>query len=392
MTSLTSVSESKRERVSFLWVQDVHFGANGLPFNAVTQSFMYVYNVAKRKGIKAVVFGGDTTDRELPLWTDGAVEYIHFIDWLLKDAYVNGIEILGIEGTPSHDYKQFMLFEEIKASQKLETKLLYVSKLTIINLPMFGNVLIVPDEWRTKAVDTYNEVLVLLKEKGLEKVDWAFMHGCFKYQMPTFLQHRLDLHDEEDYCKIVNKGIFIGHHHNFSEYKKIHCAGSLERWSFGQESEKGAFFVEELMNGETYVEFIRNPCAQVYMDVIVDGLTSNEILSKIKKFDVDLHSPINIRLTTTSGIEVVNEFIDKYKYIYTEVKWKSKDLSKKGIKPVTQLVDDQLVFSKINLDFDTLETLMLNRLAEKYPEKISKLTYLFKDMLTDFRGKHGERS
>ena len=249
-----------------------------------------------------------------------------------------------------------------------------------------------PDEWRTKAVDTYNEVLVLLKEKGLEKVDWAFMHGCFKYQMPNFLQHRLDLHDEEDYCKIVNKGIFIGHHHNFSEYKKIHCAGSLERWSFGQENEKGAFFVEELMNGEIYVEFIRNPCAQVYMDVIVDGLTSNEILSKIKKFDVDLHSPINIRLTTTSGIEVVNEFIDKYKYIYTEVKWKSKDLSKKGIKPVTQLVDDQLVFSKINLDFDTLETLMLNRLAEKYPEKISKLTYLFKDMLTDFRGKHGERS
>lgn len=353
---------------------------------------MYVYGVAKRKGIKGVVFGGDLTECELPIWTDGAIELIHFMDWLLEDAYKNDIEIFGIEGTPSHDRKQFMLFEEIKASRKLKTKLLYVSKLAIVQLPMFGNVLVVPDEWRTKASDTYEEIQVLLREKGLEKVDWAFMHGMFKYQMPTFLQHRLDLHDEEDFCKIVDKGIFIGHNHHFSEYKKIHCAGSLERWTFGQEHEKGAFLVEELMNGETYVEFIRNPYAQVYKDVIVDGLTSNEILNKIKQLDLDLHTPINIRLTTTSGIEVVNQFIEKYKYIYTEVKWRSKDLSKSKTKPVTSTLDMGMTFSKVNLDTDALETLMLKRIVDKYPDRRFNLTHLFKDVLSDFRGKDGERS
>lgn len=390
MTS--STSNSKRELAKFLWVQDVHFGANGLPFNAVTHSFMYVYNIAKRKGIKAVVFGGDTTDRELPLWSDGAIEYINFIHWLLKDAEENNIAIVGIEGTPSHDRKQFVLFEEIKASAKLKTQLIYVSKLSIVDLPMFGHVLVVPDEWRSKATDTYNEAILLLKEKELKQVDWCFMHGSFKYQVPSFLQHRLDLHDQDDYCKIVKKGLFVGHEHVHSEYQKIHCAGSLERWSFGQEAEKGAFYVEELMNGSTYVEFIRNAVAQTYIDVIVDGLTSNEILGKLKKLNIDLNTQVNIRLTTTSGIEVVNEFIEKYKFIYTEIKWKSKDLSKKGSKPVTLTADSKLIFSKVNLDFETLESLMLKRLADKYPDKINQLTYIFKDMLVDFRGKNAERS
>lgn len=389
MTSSISTSETKRNLAKFLWVQDVHFGVPGLPLNAVTQAFMYVYSVAKRKGIKSVVFGGDTTDRELPLWSQGALEFIKFTHWLVEDAYENDIEIIGFEGTPSHDRKQFVLFEKAKETMGNDVKLLYVSKLSIIELENFGNVLIVPDEWRSKATDTYDEVLVLLKEKGLDKVDWCFMHGTFKHQVPSFAQHRLDLHDPDDYCAIVEKGIFIGHEHAYSEYKKIHCAGSLERWSFGQEAEKGAFYVEELPNGSVFVEFIRNPFAQVYVDVIVEGLNSNEILNKIKKLGLNLNEEISIRLTTTHGIEVVNEFIEKYKFIYDKVKWKSKDLSKKGSKPVTLVEDTDLVFSNINLDHESIETFMLKRLTDKHPDKADQLRCLFKDVLTDFRGQNG---
>ena len=354
----------------WLWVQDVHFGVTSIPIGAVTNSFKCVYEAAKRRGIKKVVFGGDTTDRPLSLVNDYASEFIQFIIWLLKDAYENDIEIIIIEGTPSHDWKQARLFEQIKKELSLETKLIYITKLAIIHLEDFGNVLIVPDQWRPSAATTFNEVLTLLKENNLTQVDYAFMHGSFKYQVPSFLRNRSDLHEEEEYCRIVKKAIFIGHEHGYSNYKHIYCAGSLERTKHGQEEEKGAFFIEEMRSGNIHVEFLRNSKAQVFKDVFVDGLTSDEILSRIEEMGIDLEQPANIRLVAMQDVQVVSEFIKKYKLTYLNIRWSLKNLSSPSEKSEDfQHEQANIQFQQVNLDIGTITNLLMQRIEEKYADK-----------------------
>lgn len=359
----------------WLWTQDIHFGVPSIPVGAVTKSFKTVYEAAKRRGIKVVVIGGDITDRPLDLTTDYSIEFIEFGIWLLNDAQENGITIIVIEGTPSHDWKQARLLERLKASIKATTNLVYITTLSIVNLEDFGNVLIVPDQWRPSTQTTLLEVKALLKEKGLTQVDWAFMHGSFDYQVPEFLRKRLDLHDSLEYSKLVKKGIFIGHEHTRSSYLNINCAGSIERTKHGQEEEKGGLFVEEIVQGKVHVEFIRNANAQIFKDLLVDDLNPEQIFRKIEDLGIDLEKFANIRLLATKDIEVVSEFIKKYKLIYTEIKWSLKNLSSPDQK--VNLVElEQLEFSKVNLDVLAIQELMLSRLIEKHPERISGLKHV----------------
>lgn len=380
-----SISACETEK--FLWVQDVHFGTSALPLGAVTQSFKYVVDIAIRKKINRIVIGGDITDRPLTLSDDYSSEYIVFAIWLLTLCANLGIEIVIIEGTPSHDWKQARIFEFIKDELGLNVGLVYISTLSIIHLDGLGDVLIVPDQWRTKASTTFEEILTLLKERGIKTVQYAFMHGSFKYQMPKFLRNKLDLHDEEEFCKIVDKAILIGHDHHRSNYKKIHCAGSLERSSHGQEDPKGAFFVEQLENGKPYIEFIRNDMAQVYKDLFVDGLDANEILDKFNELRLDLDKPAHVRLVSTTGLSIVTEFIKRYEKIYDNVVWSSKDLSKKGdSNSVAEIGETELSFAKINLDIDTISTLLSKRLQNKYgDEKTKDLKVILDEVIDEVR-------
>lgn len=364
----------------WLWVQDVHFGVPSVPVGAVSQSFKMVYEAAKRRGIRKLVIGGDLTDRPLELTNDYGSEFVQFVIWLLNDAEQNDIEIIVIEGTPSHDWKQARILEQLRESINSKAKLVYISVLSIVNLDGFGNVLIVPDQWRSSTETTLLEVKTLLREKNLEQVDWAFMHGSFDYQVPVFLRSRLDLHKSDEYLKIVKKGIFIGHEHTRSSHFKINCAGSLERTKHGQEEEKGGLYIEELVNGKVHVEFIRNSKAQIFKDILVDDLTPEQILSKIEKEGVNLEQFANIRLVATKDADVHNEFIKKYKQVYPEVKWSFKNMSSK--EESQTLTEVELIeFSKVNLDTNTIKELLISRLADKFPDRLHSLKMVLDNTL-----------
>ncbi len=356
----------------WLWTQDIHFGVTSIPVGAVTKSFKYVYEAAKRRGAKAVVIGGDITDRPLELTNDYGSEFVEFGIWLLKDAEENDIEIIIIEGTPSHDWKQARILEQLKRAIGSKAKLVYISSLSIVYLENFGNVLIVPDQWRPSTATTLLEVKTILREKNLEQVDWAFMHGSFDYQVPEFLRKRLDLHDSNEYNKIVKKGIFIGHEHTRSSHLKINCAGSIERTKHGQEEEKGGLFIEELITGKIHVEFIRNAHAQIFKDIMVDDLTPEEIFRAIEDLKINLESFANIRLNATKNIDVVSEFIKKYKLIYPEIKWSLKNLSSaEMIDSVSEV--DLVKFSKVNLDVTAIKEMLIGRIADKHPDRLINL-------------------
>lgn len=355
----------------WLWVQDIHFGVPSIPVGGITESFKAVYEAGKRRGIKKLVIGGDITDKALDLTNDYGPEFITFAIWLIKDAEENGIEIIIIEGTPSHDWKQARIFEKLKESLNSDVKLIYISTLSILYLEDFGNVLVVPDQWRASTSTTLMEVKTLLREKNLEQVDWAFMHGSFDYQVAEFLRKRLDLHDSDEYNQIVKKGIFVGHEHTRSSYQKIQCAGSIERTKHGQEEEKGGLFVEELPTGKIHIEFIRNNKAKVFKDILTDDLNPDAIFRKIDELKIDLNKFANIRLVATKDIEMVNEFIKKNKLIYPEIKWSVKNLSVKNQDNLVEL--ETIEFAKVNLDVGAIKDLLVSRLTKKYPDRLAGL-------------------
>ena len=355
----------------WLWVQDIHFGVPSIPVGGITESFKAVYEAGKRRGIKKLVIGGDITDKALDLTNDYGPEFITFAIWLIKDAEENGIEIIIIEGTPSHDWKQARIFEKLKESLNSDVKLIYISTLSILYLEDFGNVLVVPDQWRASTSTTLMEVKTLLREKNLEQVDWAFMHGSFDYQVAEFLRKRLDLHDSDEYNQIVKKGIFVGHEHTRSSYQKIQCAGSIERTKHGQEEEKGGLFVEELPTGKIHIEFIRNNKAKVFKDILTDDLNPDAIFRKIDELKIDLNRFANIRFVATKDIEMVNEFIKKNKLIYPEIKWSVKNLSVKNQDNLVEL--ETIEFAKVNLDVGAIKDLLVSRLTKKYPDRLAGL-------------------
>ena len=355
----------------WLWVQDIHFGVPSIPVGGITESFKAVYEAGKRRGIKKLVIGGDITDKALDLTNDYGPEFITFAIWLIKDAEENGIEIIIIEGTPSHDWKQARIFEKLKESLNSDVKLIYISTLSILYLEDFGNVLVVPDQWRASTSTTLMEVKTLLREKNLEQVDWAFMHGSFDYQVAEFLRKRLDLHDSDEYNQIVKKGIFVGHEHTRSSYQKIQCAGSIERTKHGQEEEKGGLFVEELPTGKIHIEFIRNNKAKVFKDILTDDLNPDVIFRKIDELKIDLNKFANIRLVATKDIEMVNEFIKKNKLIYPEIKWSVKNLSVKNQDNLVEL--ETIEFAKVNLDVGAIKDLLVSRLTKKHPDRLAGL-------------------
>ena len=107
--------------------------------------------------------------------------------------------------------------------------------------------------------------------------------------------------------------------------------------------------------------------------MVVDGLDAQEILDKFFELGIDLEEPSHVRLVSTTGLTVINEFIKRYEVIYDTVKWSSKDLSKKGSsQTVAEIGETELSFSKINLDITTISTLLSDRIRSKHGEEKAK--------------------
>src|SRR5690606_24238089 len=95
-----------------------------------------------------------------------------------------------LEGTPSHDREQSKRFVVINESVgKIGADLVYIDELSIRYEERFDmNLLFVPDELNHDPNITLAQVQELMAERNLEKVDFAFMHGQFEYQLPSHVK------------------------------------------------------------------------------------------------------------------------------------------------------------------------------------------------------------
>lgn len=286
-------------------------------------------------GIDMLVFAGDVFDRDVPFGSDSVTPILGWMIRLLRFCSKHDIVLRILYGTPRHDRKQSMRFNDLIKEFKIDVDFKYVSTLSIEFIARFGiNVLYVPDEWRTDPSITLGEVKELMAEKHLDKVDFAVMHGCFPHQLPDIPKVRMKAHDSTEYLSLVRYMIFIGHHHTFSVYDRIVAHGSTTRLSQGEEEPKG-YVVYDLLDDDSYkLTFVQTPDAWTFKRINTVGLPADEVSQMVAE--------ANYR--PGSYLELVAESTDECSMFFKDFCKKFPQLIVKLARPKkkTQVVEEQV--------------------------------------------------
>ena len=263
--------------------------------------------------LSMIVLVGDVYDR---LLNTSSSDYILSIEWLTELVIFcknNNIKLRILEGTPSHDWKQCKVLYTIIDRLNLDVDFKYIETLHIeIMSDLNLSVLYVPDEWKHKASETYDEILELMVANNLSKVDVAFMHGQFHYQLPMI---RLESSfSEEDMLNIVNYYIAIGHIHTPSVFERILAQGSFDRLAHNEEEDKGGIYIDVKSEKDMRFIFLKNNNARIFKTITINRDKSElaKIYKDIDKVAKDLPETAFLRILCKHKLEISKEVKDKY--------------------------------------------------------------------------------
>lgn len=156
----------------------------------------HIVNVLKETLVKfentidAIYIAGDLFDDSRHLRQEDSQEAIGFLTWLLFWAKSTNTAIRVLEGTPSHDHKQSKIVEELNSAVGADC--LYLDKIGVFyDEALDATIGWVQDEYKAlgsetiDATATEKEMAELLATRGIEQMDFCFMHGCFQFQVPV---------------------------------------------------------------------------------------------------------------------------------------------------------------------------------------------------------------
>jgi hypothetical protein len=199
-------------------------------------------------------------------------------------------------------------------------------------------VLYIPDEWRHNCDDTYIECVNLLAQNKVDKVDYAFIHGQFDYQLGDIIPDRLK-HKVSNFEKIIRKKVFCNHIHNYSEHGIVIAPGSIERLSQAEQTDKGFVIFKDNKDG-CDATFIINTNSVKHHTLNINISNTQEaieyIKEKIKKLRVVDGDCIRIKCNQDNPIRYsVKELQSNWPNINFNVEVKTKKTitdSKKEVK------------------------------------------------------------
>ena len=232
-----------------------------------------------------IFIAGDLFDQVLNL-PEGQVTDIHMWMYrLLATCKKRNIKLRVMEGTPSHDRGQSVLFETVNTLSGIGADCKYINTVTVEHIEDLNiQVLYVPDEWRHDPDDTWVDVQEALRIAGVEKVDYGIMHGVFEHQLPRHL--KLPSHMSSRYLSIVRKYISIGHHHTMTVMDRVLAQGSFDRLKHGEEEAKGYFRITSRSrtdNKQDTVVFVENKDATTFKTINLVGLDEEAVTSRLNE-------------------------------------------------------------------------------------------------------------
>lgn len=367
MTSQSSMV-LKNSKLHIAVIGDVHTGHPKTPTTHILSNLRRTFpNNEKTGDIDLFIVEGDFFDRQLNLDDPNATAIEVWVGDFLRMCKERDIVVRVLRGTPSHDWNQEYVFQKVNDISRIGCDLKYVDELYIEHIERFGiDVLYIPDEWRVRCEDTWNDVVAALAAKNLTQVDYVVMHGTFPHQMPKNTHHKLDMHDPVKYLSITKKYIFVGHIHFHSIWERIIAAGSFDRISHGEENPKGHIRVLVRDNEEDIIEFIPNNGAMKYITIDCSGVSVDDFMSTIQKKIQSLPDGSHVRIKARKG-DVGMSSKDHLEKVYSQFQWTVKENDDGKETEKTVLVDTRKLHKTININETNIVSLMMERIQQKYP-------------------------
>lgn len=344
-------------------LSDIHLGHSNTSTSSIIRNLDNNFIAHPEfKDLDIIFIAGDLFDRLLAHDDPNRPEiYLWFVR-LCEACAKHDIMVRILEGTPSHDWKQSEILPTIHLISKLPINLVYVKTLSVEYIETIDSwVLYIPDEWRTTSEETLNEARELLKAKGLSKVDFCVMHGCFEYQLPKAARS-VSTHSEEAYLDMVKHLIFIGHHHTHTRYERIVAQGSFDRLRHGEEEAKGFVIANVDTEANTReVYFIENKDARVYKTIDCTYLSAESIIEKLKTEILSLPNNSAVRIVAEKNNEIFSDMSPLVRLAPTII-WSTQKLKEQDDEDLVDAVTaaDQ-VYKAVSVTADNIVSLMMDR-------------------------------
>lgn len=357
------IKQITQTKFSYVSVSDIHLGHPRTHAQDTIASLnKYITNREYLASIDVLVIVGDLFDRGLR-FNEDVIPYIErWVFKTLSDCAATNTMLWILEGTPSHDREQSEIFIRYNTMFNIGCQIRYIDKPTIFYEHRFGaHFLFIPDGEANTDL-TWEITNQLLAENGITQVDFGFIHGAFRYQLPEVAN--TPKHVEERYLSIVRHIINTGHIHRASEFDRIRSNGSFDRVDHNYESPKG-FWRVDYDNHETTCTFVQNHDAKIYKTIDCRGLTVEEALTKVHLTIAD--SPIEdsyFRIWAKEDDAVLSH-MGEIKRKYKLFNWSSpKQESVNKIQIGDQAVNDDRIV-KLSITPKSLPDILRERMANK---------------------------
>lgn len=343
---------------NFAVVSDIHLGSKRNTTEEIIANLNREFaDNQKFADLDLLVLAGDVFDSFL-----SSIDVLPIMVWasrLIRLCKKHDVMLRILEGTPSHDWKQPVIFKYINDEiANLDADVQYIKDLSIWYEEKFDmNFLFVPDEWSPNAEQTLDQIRDLLKKKGLDQVDYAYLHGNFSYQLPSFV--KAPKHDESEYLKIVKHLIFIGHVHTYSNFDRIYAQGSFDRLSHGEEEPKGYIRVRRLPDNFHEVKFIENKEAKKFITITLDDSNLEQSFQTIEERVGDLPHGSYVRIKADEDHPIFTN-MDEILRKFPHCKWSKDPIDKKEIKQENR--NEQSDFIPIEITVDNVKELLNTRI------------------------------
>jgi DNA repair exonuclease SbcCD nuclease subunit len=353
-------------KVNILTISDIHLGHQRNNTADIIRNLNLVIDDNYETSELDIIFlAGDVFDRLLTFQEDCIPEITLWIERLLRLCDKYNITLRVLEGTPSHDWKQSKNFEPIFSSMHSNCDFKYVDTLSIEYIDKFKiHVLYVPDEWDKDPANTLQQVKNLLKDRNIEKVDFAVMHGNFEFQLPSFIK-KIPRHDSQEYLDLVKHYIFIGHIHTFSNLDRIIAQGSFDRLSHGEEEPKGYVKATiDLQTNERNFFFIENKNARIYKTIELMNENLDENLQFIKSKVKDLPSNACVRIKSEKNNPILSN-MNLLVNLFPTITWTKLVIAEDEVERSSELIQSDVDYDPITINQSNIVSLLLDRLNAK---------------------------
>lgn len=213
---------------------------------------------------------------------------IKWVRYFLNVAKKYGIKVRVLEGTPSHDWKQNLIFKTLNDGDDdndgigIGADLKYVDQIHIEYVEEHDmHILYVPD-LKVDASDMWRQILDKMRLMDIDEVDYTLVHGAFHHQVPKVMHSSPHIHNADQFADITRHHVFANHIHTPSVYRNILGGGSLDCMRHGEEHDKGYMYSWVTEHAKQH-EFRVNPIKTQFKQINLTNKNARECMKIINE-------------------------------------------------------------------------------------------------------------